>query len=505
MAVNKRELFKFLGWLGVALLISGGIRYSVRDLWTVWEKAMIGAGAVCVVVSVVANFAAIRAYFHRRSTRMGANTMVVSVAVIAILAMLNFLGYRHNKRFDLTEEKLYSLSDQTRQVVSHLDRDVTIMVFDKEDHPDLHDLVESYMTLSPRITYQWVDPQEKPEIARQYNIRSLGEMIAVSGGKRERIEEAQEQDITNAILKVTRDETKTVCFIEGHGEKSLADTGGEGYSSVKRGLESENYTVKTINLVSTNEVPSDCTVAVVAGPRQGLFPQEVSLLTKFLDRGGKMMLLLDPDTNPQMDDLLHKWGVAVGDDTVIDVSGVGRLFGTGPAVPLVTDYGDHPITKGFANTMTFFPLARSVKRADDAPTDVQITELLKTSPESWAETELVGNKVKFDEGKDTKGPISLGVVVTKKVEKKQARLVVIGDSDFASNQYIGLQRNGDLFLNAINWLAEDEDLISVRPKSPKNRRVTLTASQQEWLFWFSFVLLPGFVIIAGIYVWWRRR
>jgi ABC-type uncharacterized transport system involved in gliding motility auxiliary subunit len=202
---------------------------------------------------------------------------------------------------------------------------------------------------------------------------------------------------------------------------------------------------------------------------------------------------------------LKRWGIELGNDTVIDVSGVGRLFGTGPAVPLVTEYGAHPINRNFEGSMTFFPLARSVKRASGSSFDVEITELLKTTPQSWAETELTGDQVKFDEGKDTKGPISVGVAASKKVGEKSARLVVIGDSDFATNKYVGLQRNGDLFLNAVNWLAEDEDLISVRPKEPKNRRVTLTETQQNLLFWFSFLLLPGIVIASGIYVWWKRR
>jgi ABC-type uncharacterized transport system involved in gliding motility auxiliary subunit len=252
-------------------------------------------------------------------------------------------------------------------------------------------------------------------------------------------------------------------------------------------------------------VSSDATVLIVAGPKQSLFSQEASMIGKFLDEGGKVMLLLDPDTKPELGEVLKRWGIELGNDTVIDVSGVGRLFGTGPAVPLVTEYGAHPINRNFEGSMTFFPLARSVKRASGSSFDVEITELLKTTPQSWAETELTGDQVKFDEGKDTKGPISVGVAASKKVGEKSARLVVIGDSDFATNKYVGLQRNGDLFLNAVNWLAEDEDLISVRPKEPKNRRVTLTETQQNLLFWFSFLLLPGIVIASGIYVWWKRR
>jgi ABC-type uncharacterized transport system involved in gliding motility auxiliary subunit len=180
-------------------------------------------------------------------------------------------------------------------------------------------------------------------------------------------------------------------------------------------------------------------------------------------------------------------------------------MGTGPGVPLVVNYGAHTITKNFSRTMTIFPLARSVKSGEKSQPEEQETELLRTSPESWAETELKGNTAKFDEGKDTKGPISLGVAASKKVGEKEARLVVIGDSDFATNRYLGAQGNGDLFFNAVNWLAQDEELISIRPKSPANRRVNLTRSQQNMFFWFSIVFLPGAAVAAGAIIWWKRR
>jgi ABC-type uncharacterized transport system involved in gliding motility auxiliary subunit len=503
--INKTELFKFLGYVGAALLISGYIRSSVREIWSGWEKGMLIVGGILLGLSIIFNFAAIKTYFSRRSTKLGTNTLVITVVVVAILIMLNFLGYRHSKRFDLTEEHLYSLSDQTHQILGQLDRDVKVMLFDKEDNPPLHDRMDEYKNLSRHISYEHIDPQAKPDVAKQHNITRLGEIIVTAGNRTERIEGTDEQDITNAILKVTRNKTKVIYFLEGHGEKSPSDTGAEGYSAVKRGLEHENYEVKPVNLVTTNQVPSDCTVLIVAGPKQSLFPQEASMIAKFLDEGGKVMALLDSDTKPEMDEVFKKWGIDVGNDTVIDVSGVGRIFGTGPAVPLVIDYGTHSITRNFDKKMSFFPLARSVKKATNTPTDLDITELLKTSPQSWAETNLNEGQIKFDEGQDTKGPVSLGVVASKKVGDKQARLVVIGDSDFASNRYVSSQLNGDLFLNSANWLAGDEDLISVRPKQPKNRRVTLTESQQNLLSLLNVIFLPGLVILSGIVIWWRRR
>jgi ABC-type uncharacterized transport system involved in gliding motility auxiliary subunit len=227
------------------------------------------------------------------------------------------------------------------------------------------------------------------------------------------------------------------------------------------------------------------------------------MIGKYLDGGGKAMLLLDPQSDSNLNDVLASWNVELGNDIVIDVSGVGRLTGS-PAIPLVVKYGSHPITKDMTDTMTFFPLVRSVSMGKSSSGGASGTELLKTSEQSWAATDLKDAGT-FHDGKDKKGPISLGVAVTKSTGDKEGRLVVIGDSDFAVNEAIEFQSNGNLFLNSINWLAQDEDMISIRPKAPETRSVTMTVSQQNLLFWLTLALMPGIVIASGVYIWWKRR
>ena len=505
---DLQEIFRTLGALGGAMVLAGYIRYSIQGELLLTSKILLIAGGVFLLAGIAFNYRGILAYFSKRSSKLGTNTVVMTLSVLAILAFVNFLGDKHHKRFDWTTEKLYTLSDQTRKIAGGVTKDVKIIRFAKTPDPGLSDLITEYTNLNHRISYQAIDPQERPELAKQYGVARMGQVIVTSGDHTERLDETGEQDITSAILKVTRDTVKTVCFVEGHGEKSIDATGGDGYSAVANELKKENYQVKGVNLVSENEVPADCTVLVHAGPTKGLFSQEAAAVGKFLDGGGKAILLLDPDTNANLDDVLRAWNIAVGNNVVIDASGVGRLFGTGPAVPLVVDYGTHPITRNFERTMSFFPLARTVSLADKTKPEPSAIELLKTSPRSFALTdiaELKSGKVTFDPKKDQAGPLSLGVAADRKVGDKDARLVVIGDSDFATNQWVGLQRNGDIFFNAINWLAQDENLISIRPKNPTNRQVTLSQGQQKGLFWFSLALLPGVVIAAGVYIWWRRR
>jgi ABC-type uncharacterized transport system involved in gliding motility auxiliary subunit len=201
--------------------------------------------------------------------------------VIAIFGLLNFLGYRHHKRFDLTTEKLYSLSDQTRKVISGLQTDVKVLKFSKQADQELADRMAEYRTFSKHISYELVDPQSKPEVARQYKAQAMDDVVVAAGDRTERLTQSGEQDLTNAILKITRDKPKTICFIEGHGEKQLAGAERDGFNTADKKLKDENYQTKAINLVSSNEVPPECSVVVDAGPTKTFFPQEAAMIGKY--------------------------------------------------------------------------------------------------------------------------------------------------------------------------------------------------------------------------------
>jgi len=505
MALDRKELFRSAGWLGLVVLAAGGVRYSVEGIFSPVVKICLGVGGVLLVIAVIALHREILGFFSRRSSKLGSNTIVIVLAFMAILGFLNFLGYKHHKRFDLTSGQLYTLSDQSRQVVKGLKRDVDVYSFTKTPDQEFGDLMSEYTALGSHLHYHVVDPQERPDLAKEYNVETIGTAVVVSGGHNEKLDAKDEQDVTGAIMKVTRDTVKTICFVEGHGEKSISATGGTSYSDAGKELSSEGYQTKSVNLVTAGSVPPDCAVLVEAGPVQSLFPQEVTMIQQYLDNGGKSLILIDPQTDPKLEPVFSEWNISAPDNIVVDASGVGRMFGLGPAAPLVVDYGTSPITKSFVRSMTFFPLARTVSIADQAKSDISSVELLKTSAASFAVKKITGNSVKFDPATDLKGPLSLGVSAEKKTGDKDTRLVVIGNSTFATDQWGKLQRNGDLFFNAVNWLAQDENLISIRPKSQENRHVTLSEAQQRGLQWFSVILLPGLVILMGIWIWWKRR
>jgi len=504
----KRER-RWLAFFGLALAAAGLVRYSTQGELTRLSEILVIGGGVLFLAGLVLSYRDFVTYFSVRSSQLGANAVTITLLVLVVLGLINFLGYRHKKRLDVTSEKLYTLSDQSRRTVSTLKKDVDIIRFAKQPDTTFKDLATEYTNAGTHVHYREVDPQEKPEVARQYNVTHMNDIVVSSGSHNETLSGTGEQDITNALIKVTRDAVKTICFVEGHGEKSIASGEQDGLEGGDKALKNEGYQTKTVNLVSSGEVPSDCGVLVDAGPKQALFPQEAGFISKYLDGGGRALLLLDPEMDPKVDSVLDAWNIAVGSNVVIDASGVGRLFGTGPAVPLVVDYGANPIVQNFAGTMTFFNLARTVSLKDKGKSDPEATELLKTSPRSFTVPNLKTNEVRYDPAKDQAGPLSLGVAAERHIgagtDTKSARLVVIGNSAFATNQWAGLQRNGDLFVNAINWLAQDEDLISVRPKNPTNRRVILTETQQRELLFASLVFLPGLVMISGAVIWFRRR
>ncbi len=513
------KITKILGSVGLALFVFGLFNYLTGGVWDVLTKITFFSGiALCVVFSVF-NFKEIKQNFNRRFAQHLSNAIIASVLVLALLAMLNFVSNKRNYRIDLTENQQYTLSQQTVKVLENLDEDVDITSFFRSANSSMaEDLFTEYQYHSSRIVFQNVDPDKKPGIAKNYGVTKYQTIILESKGKTEVIEKLDEQTLTNALIKVSRDGRKTVYYVTGHGEHDVEDQDRLGASKVKQLIEEQNYEFKTFELAREKSIPEDCSVLIINGPTSELFPFELDAVETHINGGGKVLFLIDPQPSPAMSGFFDKFGVTAGNDLVIDASGIGQLFGMGPNVPLITNYGAHTIVSDF-NQNTFFPGSRSISIQDSLPENITAEWLLQTTDNSWGETEFYnapkqeeGVAVSFDETKDLKGPINLGVVVTKKTEtvdstgttETNGALVVFGDSDFASNAYAE-PRNTALFMNAVNWLAEEEDLVAVPPKSPTDRRIDMTAKEAKTVMYLSMVFMPALFIISGVMVYIKRR
>jgi ABC-type uncharacterized transport system involved in gliding motility auxiliary subunit len=512
---------KNVGWLGVLCLLGAGA-LAVFVPWLTrlrWILAI--AGAVLLLVSLLLNAREAQGMLGRRGTRYGTGAAVMILLALGVVVFANALSSRHSVRWDFTENRRNTLSPQTVQVLKTLKTPVEAIAFFRTDTPGkrtAEDLLGQYAAQSAgKFTWRLEDTDKAPGLAREYGVESYGTVVIKGGGpdaaRTEKILDAEEEKLSNALVKVTRSGKRTVYVIKGHGEREVTNTEKAGFSQARDQMDKANYEVKELLLAREPKVPDDAAVVIVPGPKTDLFPQEIAALDAYIARGGKAFFMATPFSADGLRTYLEKYGIVLDDDVVIELNPLGQLFGTGPLVPIVSQYDQHPITKDLVGVMTLFPLTRSVEGVKSPPKGTAIQPLAKTSAQSWGETDksvFSKGEAKPDPG-EKRGPLAVEGKPDAKPEgaepKKpvKARMVVVGTADFASNQFLGAQGNKDFFLNIVSWLAEEEDLLSVRPKDTKQNPIVLTSAQSNLVLWLPLAILPGAVVICGMMVMARRR
>ncbi len=454
-------------------------------------------------------------WMKARQTKYAGFAATYILVVLAAVVIANYLANEHNKSYDATSNKRYSLSEQTAKIVKGLKQDATITYFNQSTHfRDGKDLLEEYKNLSPKVKVQYVDPDKDPQQAREAGIRNVGTAIVQIGAKKEEAKSMSEEGITGAFIRDLKSNTRTVCFLTGSGEHQIDDNDREGFSQFKQLLAKDNYETKTIDLLQKPEVPNDCTALVIAGPTRDYVQPEVDAIKKFVEDGGRAFFMLDPPLkmgrseiadNNALTSLLQGWGVTVDKDLILDLSSVGQIFGLGPQVALVSNYSSHPIVNDIKRTATGFPLARSIEIKNSDKTTVE--KLFDSSTSSLATTNLSSARVSVQDPNNKKGPLTIAAAGTYNTGKAnaQGRFVVVGSSGWAGNRFLEFNGNSDLALNTVNWLSSDEDLISIRPKPPEDRRITMTQRQFSGVLVTSQFVLSLIVVVAGFGVWWKRR
>ena len=532
-----RVIGSYAGWAGIACLLGAG----ALALFVPWLKRLQGAlliaGGVLLLLALVLNKGTARGVLGRRTTRYGAGAFGLVVLALGIAVFANALSFRHNKRWDLTENRRNTLSPQTIQLLRSLKSPVEAIAFFRTDTPGkrtAEDLLNQYRSYSgDKFRWRLEDTDKAPGLAREYGVESYGTVVlrGESDGqpKIEKVLEADEEKLTNALVKATRTGKPVVYVVKGHGEREITNTERGGLSQAKEQMEKANYVVKDLVLAREPKVPDDASLVIVAGPRTDFFPQELAALDAYIARAGKVMFMATPFQGEGLVKYLEKYGVVLDDDVVIELNPLGQLFGVGPLVPIINQYDVHPITRDLSGVMTLFPLTRSVEAAKTPPKGTTVIPLARTSSQSWGETDksvFQKGEAKPDEN-EKKGPLPVAVVATfarapeakaegadaaktdagktDTAKTERARLVVVGTADFASNQFLGAQGNRDFFLNAVSWLAEQEDMISIRPKDTRQNPIVLTSAQSNLVLWLPLAMLPAAVMICGIAVVTRRR
>jgi ABC-type uncharacterized transport system involved in gliding motility auxiliary subunit len=457
------------------------------------------------------------AWLKSRRTNYALYLTAYVLIILAVLVAANVLANRYNKSYDATSNKRYTLSDQTIKVVRNLKQDATISYYDRmSEFARAKDLLDRYDALSPKLTVAYVDPDRKPQLAKAAGVKNYGTIFVEAGGRREEAKSLTEEELTSALIRSLKGAAHMVCAVTGSGEHDPDDQRSGGAAAFKQLLEKNNYKARSISLLEKAEVPGDCTVLVIDGPRLDYTEPVVKAIGSYVEKGGRALFMLDPPlkmgrmdiaANAGLGKLLESWGVTANNDMVLDMSGVGQLFGLGPEMPLVTSYEQQPIVKDLKGSATVFPVTRSL---DVKSTDkTKVEKLFETNENSYADTDLSSTDIRIDPRKDKKGPLTLAAAGSYEGGKGggKGRFVVVGGSAWADNGVLTSRSfdNRDLAMNMVNWLSSDEDLISIRPKEPADRPLSMSARQMDWVFYVCLVLMPLIAVAGGISVWWKRR
>jgi ABC-type uncharacterized transport system involved in gliding motility auxiliary subunit len=509
------EKFKKISFALAALFILAalGIKLGKPELQKYANYAVI-AGIVFFLVSLWFERKELKTFFTARSTRYGLNSLVMILLVLAIVVLANWLINRHPYRYDTTKNQQFSLSSMTKNALKNLKQPVKITAFFTESQEEglrqrMKDLLDNYQIESKKLEIKMLDPLKNQQLIQQYNVDTNGTTVFESGTQKTTINTTTEEDITNAILKVTSSKQVAVYFMTGHGEPSISGSDERGLSTVVDQLKKTNYQVNELkDFAAKPNVPADCTVLVIAGPTAAFLDHEIKGVTDYLSAGGRALILDDPTADSSVGKILSAYKVNGRDDIVVDNQ---YFFPLGDvAVPLVSALPATPVTKEF-NYQMFFALARSLDYKPGENNKITFTPFAQTSQFSWGETDK--QQATFDEGKDIKGPLTVGLLVSLPLENKndknnrspEMRMVVFGDVTFTQNNFARIPGNTRIFQNSVAWLTEQENLISLPPRNEKNDIMMLNSTQLNYTGILLVVIIPILIIGAGVMIWIKRK
>jgi gliding motility-associatede transport system auxiliary component len=531
---------------GIALLATAAAIQAILLETVVWTEVLAGMGALLTAWGVFALRTELGLLMRRRRAEIALYTL----GVVGVLSALAYLSTLFPLRLDLTKAKVYSLSEPTVNMLKRLDKPVHIVFF---NDPLMRETVELYELMAkqtPLVTVELYDPMLNPAQARMFGVQFAGTAIMKSEDRKLQVQGSSETDIANGILRVSQGARQLVCFLDGHGEPDpfsleshdhLEGSPGHshglgakhvvherhGMAKARNALEAMNYKVEKASLVQGGQTLSRCAVLVVAGPKTVLLPNEVEAIRDYLSKGGNAFFMLDPFVKTGLEPVIREYGIILDDDIVIDEA---SHFWADVSSPAVTDYNRHQVTRDLP--LSFFPGARSLSPTPQRVPGTAVTPIANSSKNSWGQSNP--DRVEFKEGRDLPGPRTLMVIANRRpltpgdvatirpqdgrvagqasstaaglgTVTGKSRIAVVGDSDFATNSFFNIMGNGTLFLNTMNYLAAQENLIGVQPRSYDLPRVNLTNRQMKGTFFLSVVLIPALLALVGIAVWWRQR
>ena len=508
MATNTmKQRGQAAGLLGVVALFGAAFAFlltrSPTDAYVLVEGAI---GLVGIGLYLATNLSDMGQQFGTRGSFYGATTAIFGVLLVAVLAGVNYIVVKKPRQWDFTKDKIYTLSDQTQSLLRSLKDEVKIRAFYsplENEHRELEDRIRQYKGFTEKVTLEMLDPSRHRREVEEAHITYGSPRILIKAGAREsRAKDPSEESLTNAIAEITRASSKKVYFSKGHGEHAPSDASERGSKVFTENLKGEGFVIDELHLATVKQIPADASCIVVAGPAAAFTEGELKLLKSWVDGGGKLVAFLDPGVQTGLEKLVAEFGIAVGNDEVIDPESQD------PEYAIAQEYTDHPVTKARSSARQLpimLPLARSVSKAPAGPAAWTVVSLARTGRGAWGETEMRRDQpVKFDKGVDTPGPVSLAVAATKGSGDAESRVLVVGNSTFAAGFY-PVSGNRDFALNSVSWTAKDESKISIRPVRRAGNLLFLSADQRKGMFLFALNVLPFALLAAGLLVWQSRK
>lgn len=558
-----------LFFLGIFLLTTGIISTQVIGSVSIVSMVIILAGISLLIAGSLWVVYTNKAFWGKRSTEATTNALISAIAVILIIILVNFLGIKYAVKIDLTENKLFTLSPQSQELVKNLTSPLKVYVFDAPINEIDRELLENYQSYSDWFDYQFVDPQVDISLAQKFNVTRLGDVYVQYENKQQLVQiispenRLAEVKLTTAIAKIQKNIQAKIYILQGHGEPLLQQGGQISFAQAVESLTNQGYGVEGLNLTTSPLVPPTADIVLVSSGERNLLATEVEKIKQYVDRGGNLLVMYNAQSANSLTSILSQWGVTIDDSLAIDSSGRGDIFGLGPSISIVMNYGLHPITKDFNNKMTILPWARPILITPME--NIEATPLLITNNLSWGETNLTQENIEFNPTEDIPAPLNLGVALLKRnviteneimenedtainnpttltPEKttpdnltfgnndlptpptmktpkpspskvtsgekniSEQKMVVVGNTNFATDGWFQQQINSDFFLNAIAWLAnEKEQNLSIRPQQATNRRLDLSKNQVTLISWLAVLIIPSLSLIAAVTTWWQRN
>jgi ABC-type uncharacterized transport system involved in gliding motility auxiliary subunit len=498
--------------MSIIALIAAIVVRSLLGYWAPMIWLPMGLFVFFVLVGVAADWRWYLALLKTKSTKNSLNMGTLVLLFFVFLFVVNFLVFRHNIYWDMTEEKLNTLSPQTVKVLERLDSDLELIGFFKNTADEnaqknkFNDFARLYQAQSYRVKVSFVDPVRRPDIKSQHGVEVSGVVVVSYKDRRNTIAEFSEQSLTNAIVRVTRERRKTLYFLNGHGEVDIFSDEARGGSSLKQALEDVKYRVEPLNLLKSGTVPEEADVLAIVGPARKLLKKELTAIKKYLGKGGRVFLCLDPQKEHGLGEFLK--GRGIGFDNIF-LLGDKRIHNAAALVPGLVYSQEHPITKVFSNSensATLFFKASSLSREDSLDQGTELEPLVRTGL-VYQREKLEGGWRPFNPNNEKAKSEIVGMTTKAKISGATKKYVIVafGDSDFLTNQYVFQLFNRDLVLNVFAHLAKVDDLISIRPKRMKVSKQIMTRTQ-KWLLTFGlYIPLPVSLVMLSFLIWRRRR